>query len=107
MDSGRKPGLAPRQPDSYTSTSPGAWVRRARLAAVLGSPMPTKQTARSCNARAAATVIISSADQLMPVLASLRADMRHKRAPLADSLADARSCRHPQDVVGHPGAERV
>jgi hypothetical protein len=36
-------------------------MRRARLAAVLGSPMPTKHTVPSVSARAAATVIISSA----------------------------------------------
>src|SRR4051794_36437324 len=48
-------------PDSYTRTVSGACVSRARLAAVLGRPMPTKQTVRSVSSRAAATVITSSA----------------------------------------------
>src|SRR5215471_853065 len=39
----------------------GAWLRRARLAAALGRPMPTKQTAPLWSLRAAAMVIISSA----------------------------------------------
>src|SRR5215210_3945776 len=43
------------------STRRGAWVSRARLAAVLGTPMPTNTVAPSAKARAAATVIISSA----------------------------------------------
>jgi hypothetical protein len=43
------------------STSRGAWVARARLAATLGRPMPTKQVIPSRRARAAATAIISSA----------------------------------------------
>ena len=47
-------------PDSYTSTRWGAWVALARLAAVLGSPIPTKHTTPSRRARDAATVIISS-----------------------------------------------
>src|SRR5579885_1174668 len=42
-------------------TALGACVRRARLAAALGRPIPTKHTTRSCSIRAAATVIISSA----------------------------------------------
>src|SRR6516164_5420960 len=42
------------------STSSGACVARARLAAALGSPMPTKQVMPSRSARAADTVIISS-----------------------------------------------
>src|ERR1700683_4350798 len=43
------------------STVSGACVRRARLAAALGSPMPTKQVAPLRILRAAAMVIISSA----------------------------------------------
>src|SRR6266704_1716450 len=43
------------------STSDGAWVARARFAAELGSPIPTKQVMPSRSARAADTVIISSA----------------------------------------------
>src|ERR1043166_5527861 len=43
------------------STRPGAWVARARLAATLGSPIPTKQVMPSRSARAAQVVIISSA----------------------------------------------
>src|SRR5487761_408586 len=43
------------------STSRGAGGARARLAAALGRPMPTKQVAAPCRAREAATVIISSA----------------------------------------------
>jgi hypothetical protein len=38
---------------------PGAWVRRARLQAADGWPMPTKHTSSFFSARAAATVIIS------------------------------------------------
>src|SRR3990172_7978837 len=40
-------------------TNPGAWVRRARLHARLGSPTPTKTTSPSRNKRAALTVISS------------------------------------------------
>src|SRR5580658_2595065 len=43
------------------STRSGACVARARLAATLGRPMPTKQVMPSRRARAAATAIISSA----------------------------------------------
>src|SRR5215813_9367292 len=42
-----------------------------------------------------------SVDVLMPVLASLGARMRHKRAELADSLADTRSCVDSFGVAGH------
>src|SRR5579875_1881408 len=42
------------------STRPGAEVARARLAAALGRPIPTKQVTLSRRARAAETVIISS-----------------------------------------------
>src|SRR5216683_3834621 len=41
-------------------TRPGAWVARARLAAALGRPIPTKQVMPSRSARAAETVIMSS-----------------------------------------------
>src|SRR5438128_11891159 len=41
----------------------GACRRRARLAAVLGNPMPTRTVAPSGSARAAAMVIISSGRQ--------------------------------------------
>lgn len=47
-------------PDSYTRTALGACVRRARLAAVDGIPIPTKHTAPSRNMRTAAMVMISS-----------------------------------------------
>src|SRR5919197_5504844 len=43
----------------------GAWIARARFAARLGRPMPTKQTAPSRRRRAAATAIISSAVYVM------------------------------------------
>src|SRR5688500_9772063 len=42
------------------STTSGAWERRARLAASLGRPIPTKQTWPLLRPRAAVTVIISS-----------------------------------------------
>src|SRR2546430_8272720 len=48
-------------PDSKISPTSGAWLRRARLAAALGRPMPTKQTMLLCSWRAAAMVMISSA----------------------------------------------
>src|SRR5579875_38623 len=48
------------------STAPGAWMRRARSAAVLGRPMPTKHTSPLCSSRAAATAIISSAPHGWP-----------------------------------------
>ena len=44
-----------------SARSSGACVARARLAARLGRPMPTKQTVPSRRRRAAATAIISSA----------------------------------------------
>src|SRR6266852_963044 len=43
---------------------PGAWVRRARLHAADGWPMPTKQTSVDLRAREAATVIISAGVKL-------------------------------------------
>jgi hypothetical protein len=43
------------------STVSGACVSRARFAAALGRPMPTKSVAPLRTMRAAATVIISSA----------------------------------------------
>src|SRR5690349_2606049 len=90
MDSGRVPGLAPSVPDSYTRIRFGAWVRRARLAAVLGRPMPTKQTAPSRSARAAATVIISSAVQ-----------------PLSSGISPHHVLRHPPDEGVAIPADRV
>src|SRR6185503_1541735 len=45
----------------------GACVRRARLQAALGSPMPTKHTCPSRSNRAAATVIISSREYSVTV----------------------------------------
>src|SRR6266511_5217561 len=53
-------------------------VRLARLAAVLGRPMPTKQERCPANARAAATVIISSAVQLTVPPGSLRGAARRR-----------------------------
>jgi hypothetical protein len=57
--------LRPDAPDSYTSTGAGVYSRRARLAAVDGSPMPTKHTglpdaANAPSCRAALTIMISS-----------------------------------------------
>src|SRR5262245_12955768 len=43
------------------STHSGAWSRRARLAAVEGSPMPTKHVMSLRRQRAALTIITSSA----------------------------------------------
>ena len=43
-----------------SGTRSGACVRRARLQAALGSPIPTKHTAPLRSCRAAVTVIISS-----------------------------------------------
>ena len=60
------------------STRSGACVRRARLAAVLGRPMPTKQAVPPRSARAAATVIISSAVQAP---AGTRHDTAARRSP--------------------------
>ena len=60
----QRSGFDPSVPDSYTSTRLGACVVLARFAAVLGSPMPTRQVIPSRRCLAAATVIISSADQL-------------------------------------------
>src|SRR3954462_3017191 len=63
IDSGSRVGLAPIVPDSYTSPSDGACGAGARLGAVLGAPIPTKQTCPSCSALAAATAIISAGVQ--------------------------------------------
>src|SRR6266516_7974422 len=52
------------------STRPGACVARARLAAALGSPIPTKQVMPSRRARAAQAVIISSAVNSPAVVAA-------------------------------------
>src|SRR6187455_198093 len=69
-------------------TSPGACRRQARLAAVLGSPIPTKQTAPSSRTRAAATIIISSGVQPSTETVSLRSS-------------------GAEDIGLHPGEERV
>src|SRR5262245_20419642 len=57
----------------------GAWVRRARLQAADGMPMPTKQMSLLRSARAAAIVITSLALEVMGI--SLR---RHAQARAVD-----------------------
>src|SRR6187401_1800602 len=97
IDSGSEGGLEPIVPDSYTSTSRGAWRRRATFAAVLGRPMPTRHVAPSGSARAAATVIISAGVQptaSVPGASSLE-DMRLH--PCAEAVAVAAD-RRPRDV---------
>src|SRR3954463_2182037 len=49
----------------------GAWVRRARLQAADGMPMPTKQTSLLLRARAAAIVIISAGVWVSGMMLSL------------------------------------
>src|SRR5918996_3894508 len=58
----------------------GACVRRARFAALLGSPMPTKQVIPSASRRAAATAIISSDEYPRPSVLT-RAPGRRRLPP--------------------------
>ena len=60
IDSGSTSGSCRSCRTRRSARCPGACVRRARLQAALGKPMPTKQTHRSRSMRAAAMVIISS-----------------------------------------------
>src|SRR5262249_31543069 len=71
----------------------GAWVSRARLAAALGKPMPTKQTVPLASWRAAATVIISSAVK--------------PSSAMRGHLGLAIELRAVEHVALHPGGERV
>src|SRR3990170_1056174 len=57
-------------------TNPGAWVRRARLQARLGSPTPTKTTSPSRSKRAALTVISSEGVNFTSTKAQSSADRR-------------------------------
>ena len=59
IESGRRAGLAPNTPDSYTISRSGFTVRLARLTAMLGGPTPTKHTRSLSSWRALATIIIS------------------------------------------------
>src|SRR5918995_1747110 len=59
-------------------TTSGACVRRARFAALLGSPIPTKQTVPFVSSRAAATDIISSAEYVFSDTGHLRKSDRHE-----------------------------
>src|SRR6476619_7588544 len=78
------------------STQSGAWSRRARLAAVDGRPMPTKQARSLRRQRAALTIITSSA---------LTSGTGHLRlAPEAGQVLSEVS-RTP-DVLVDPGRER-
>src|SRR5204863_2687102 len=60
MEAGRRSGTAPTAPDSEIRTRRGACIRRARLHARFGSPMPTNTTSPSRSSRAATAAIISS-----------------------------------------------
>src|SRR5580658_9185239 len=77
------------------STVSGACVRRARFAAALGSPIPTKQEAPLRIMRAAAMVIISSA-------VYLRSDMAYRLFQTALELIKIPGA---QDVLLHPCQE--
>src|SRR5688500_13229991 len=96
IESGSRSGTAPTAPDSYTSTSRGAWVRRARLQARLGSPMPTKTTSPSRSSRAAATAIISP-DEWPVGARSPGVDASPASVPIAHPGADAGSRGKPLD----------
>src|SRR6266545_7825116 len=52
------------------STRFGAWVRRARLQARFGKPMPTNTTSPSASSRAATVAIISSGEYSVTVIDS-------------------------------------
>src|SRR6516165_5899133 len=78
-------------------TRSGAWVRRARLQAALGSPMPTKHTAPLRSCRAAVTVIISS-------LLYSGALMRGSRGD-AERAQERRMIGQAEHVAVHPRAE--
>src|SRR5690348_4453771 len=62
MDRGRMLGLVSSVPDSYTNVRDGACSNRARLHAMEGRPIPTKQTSLFFNARAAEIVMISEGE---------------------------------------------
>src|SRR5918994_7463817 len=77
-------------------TTSGACVRRARFAALLGNPIPTKQTVPFVSSRAAATDIISSAEHVF-------SDTSHLRK--ADGCEVLREAGCTSDVPVDPGAE--
>src|SRR5262245_49180149 len=91
------------------STRPGLTVRRARLAAVLGRPMPTKHDTCPRRARAAATVIISSAVNV--ILTSRKPRQIRGLASLGgscrDHLVQPRLKRRPVAADGVPVAVEV
>src|SRR5262245_22806440 len=63
IENGGRVGLAPIAPDSYIKIASGAWVSRARHAAILGNPTPAKHLAPFRKSRALAMIIISSGVQ--------------------------------------------
>src|SRR5579872_1123982 len=75
----------------------GAWVNRARLAAALGNPIPTKQAAPLRSILAAATVIISSGVYPFSRMA------RHS----LDASPEAFEVRCPQQVTLDPNLKSL
>src|SRR5579871_5162918 len=82
------------------SVTCGAWLSRARFAAALGMPMPTKQTVSLVNCRAAAIVMISSAEKPSSGTGHLLRRGIYARLELREVLR-----RH--DMALHPDKETV
>src|SRR5690348_4546619 len=87
------------------STTSGACVRRARLAAADGMPMPTKHTMPPRSRRAASIVMISVA--VYPVWAA--SGMGHLLRAYGDAgrLQELRMVLRSHHVLLHPGEERL
>src|SRR5579884_704743 len=69
----------------------GAWVRRARLQATEGAPMPTKQTSSFFSTRAAATAIISPVVYSIAASSSVTGRKHVLFYPLKERFALARN----------------
>src|SRR6266550_5734162 len=80
------------------STRFGAWVRRARLEARFGRPMPTNTTSPSASSRAATDAIISSGVYSVAVI-----DSRAALLPCLEPLQQSRLLLH---VLG-PGLHAI
>jgi hypothetical protein len=87
MVSGRCEGWAPQTPDSYTTSMPGATVRRASSAARVGSPIPANTVRRAASSREATTE--SSSDAMAVMARSFRCP--HAAVPPEALTAAARS----------------
>src|SRR3954470_22227057 len=88
------------------STTSGAWVRRARLAAAEGMPMPTKHTVPFFRRRAASIVMISVGAYCRFVPSGI-GDFPLARRDDARRFHEFHMVLRAQHVLLHPGGEAL